>query len=166
MKGKFSVFFIILLGLLVKAQAHPYFLSVTEVHIQPQEKTFNISCSMFTEDLESAIKSIYLSNPNLHQDLGAKDVLDLIYQYITARLEISIGGKKQTYTLVGCENQEESTWCYLEGSFSTFTSPVSVVNSLLFDFLEQQTNMVHVYVGEERQSIKLNNPHKTAVFSF
>jgi hypothetical protein len=166
MNGKFTVFFLILLGLVTQTKAHPYFLSVTEVHIQPEEKTFNISCSMFTEDLESAIKSIYLTHSNLQKDLEAQQVLDLIYQYISARLEISFGEKKQSYTLVGCENQEESTWCYLEGSFSNFSSPISVSNALLFDFLEEQTNMVHMYVGEVRQSVKLNNPNKNAVFTF
>lgn len=166
MKSKFSLFFLILFALINKGYTHPYFVSITEVHINPDKKTFDISCSMFTEDLESAIKSIYITKTDLKKELGAKEVLDLIYQYINSRLIVSIGGERQNYTLVGCENQEESTWCYLEGSFSSTVKTVSISNSLLFDFLEEQTNMVHVLWNEERQSIKLNNPNKLAEFSF
>ncbi len=166
MKSKFTIFFIISLSFLIKGYAHPYFVSVTEIHIYPEKKTFEVSCSMFTEDLESAIKSLYITNTDLQKELGAKEVLDLIYKYISARFEIAIDGTPLAYTLVGCENQEESTWCYLEGKCCSVDRKVSVVNSLLFDFLEEQTNMVHVYWNEERQSTKLNNPNKVAQFSF
>ena len=121
---------------------------------------------MFTEDLESAMKSIYITKTDLQKELGAKEVLDLIYKYISARFEIALDGKKQTYTLVGCENQEESTWCYLEGACTSLDGKVTITNSLLFDFLEEQMNMVHVYWNDERKSSKLNNPNKVAAFSF
>lgn len=166
MKSKFTIFFIISLFSGYLANAHPYFVSVTEVHINSQEKTFNISCSMFTEDLESAIKSIYITNTNLQKELSANEVLDLIYKYISARLQIAIGGQWQTYTLIGCENQEESTWCYLEGFCNNMVGQITINDSLLFDFLEEQTNMVHIYWDEERKSTKLNNPNKQAEFSF
>jgi len=121
---------------------------------------------MFTEDLESALKSIYSNKSDIKKDIGVKELLDIIYKYIEARLEIKIGEEKQSYSLIGCENQEESTWCYLEGKFTSDSKTVNITNSLLFDFLEAQTNMVHVYWGEERQSTKLNNPNKTAEFVF
>lgn len=166
MKSKFSLFFLILFAFVSKGYTHPYFVSVTEVHVNTEKKTFDISCSMFTQDLESAIKSIYITKTDLQKELGAKEVLDLIYKYINSRLQISIGGQAQTYALVGCENQEESTWCYLEGNYSSTGKTVSISNSLLFDFLEEQTNMVHVIWNEERQSIKLNNPNNQADFNF
>lgn len=171
MLSKFTVFFLIGITHITHALGHglyehPYFVSITEVHINTQKKTFEISCSMFTEDLESAIKSLYVTNTDLQKELGAKEVLDVIYKYINARLEVAFDGQKQVYTLVGCENQEESTWCYLEGSCSSLNGKVSISNSLLFDFLEGQTNMVHVYWNEERQSAKLNNPKKLVEFSF
>lgn len=166
MKSKFTLFFLVVFGCLVKSYGHPYFVSVTEVHIYPDKKTFDVSCSMFTEDLETAIKSIYVTKTDLKKELGAKEVLELIYKYIAARFEIYIDNQKQSYTLLGCENLEESTWCYLEGKCSSAIGKVNISNSLLFDFLEEQTNMVHVYWNEARKSTKLNNPNKTVEFSF
>lgn len=121
---------------------------------------------MFTDDLESALKSVYSSKLDVRQNIGAQELLDMIFSYVEKRLEIKAGGEKQIYTLVGCENQEESTWCYLEGKLTDQNKNISVTNSLLFDFLEEQTNMVHVYWGEERKSSKLNNPSNLAEFSF
>jgi hypothetical protein len=166
MKSKITIFLLISLINITSGFSHPYFVSSTEVRIHPDTKTFDVSCSMFTEDLETALKSIYSNKSDIKKDIGAKELLEIIFKYIDARLEIKIGGIKQPYSLIGCENQEESTWCYLEGKFSGDSKTVGITNSILFDFLEAQTNMVHVYWGEERQSHKLNNPDKTVEFVF
>lgn len=165
MKNKFTLFLFIILSI-SHGYSHPYFVSSTEIHIHPDKKTFDVSCSMFTDDLESALKAVYSSKLDVRQNIGAQELLDMIFSYVEKRLEIKVGDEKQIYTLVGCENQEESTWCYLEGKLTSQHKNISVTNSLLFDFLEEQTNMVHVYWGEERKSSKLNNPGKVAEFSF
>ena len=150
----------------LQAYAHPYYVSTAEIHIHPEKKSFDISCSIFTEDLEAAMKSLYLTNTDLQKELDAEQMLRLIYQYMNERLELWIGGEKQTYALVGCENQEETTWCYLEGTCSTTYGKVSVIDSVLFESQTNQTNMVHVYWDDERQSTKLVNPQKQAEFYF
>jgi hypothetical protein len=166
MKNKITIFLLVALCSFTQGFSHPYFVSSTEVHIYPDKKTFDISCSMFTEDLETALKSIYSNKTDLKKNIDAKELLDMILTYIRARLELKVGGEKQTYGLVGCENQDESTWCYLEGNLTNTSAVISVSNSILFDFLPEQTNMVHVYRGEERKSTKLNNPNKLAEFVF
>lgn len=166
MTGKFAILIIILFSSILQLTAHPYFVSVTEIHVSPEKKSINISCSMFTEDLESAIKSIYSIKPDLQKQIGAAEVLDYIYQYLQKRLSVKIGGESIKYTLLGCENIEESTWAYLEGAYTSESTMVEIHNSILFDFLEEQTNMVHVYWGEERQSTKLNNPNSSQKFTF
>ncbi len=165
MKNKFTLFLFIILSI-SSGFSHPYFVSSTEIRIHPDKNSFDISCSMFTDDLESALKSIYANKLDIKKNIGAQELLDIIFTYVEKRLEIKIGGEKQIYTLVGCENQEESTWCYLEGKITNQTKNISISNSILFDFLDEQTNMVHVYWGDERQSSKLNNPAKTAEFNF
>jgi len=165
MKNKFTLFLFIIVSI-TRGFSHPYFVSSTEIRIHPDKNSFDVSCSMFTDDLESALKSIYSSKLDIKQNIGAQDLLDMIFAYVQKRIEIKIGGEKQIFTLVGCENQEESTWCYLEGKLTNNTKNITVTNSILFDFLEEQTNMVHVYWGEERKSSKLNNPSKIVEFSF
>jgi len=121
---------------------------------------------MFTDDLEAAIKKTLLTNTDLQKEITATQVLDIIYKYIQPRFDISFDANSTSYSLVGCENIEASTWCYLEGTFNSSATSIKITNSLLFDFLPEQTNMVHVYVDDERKSYKLNNPEKTTVFAF
>lgn len=166
MQYKFTIIILIFLWGTPHLYSHPYFVSVTEIHIHPKTHQVDISCSMFTEDLESAIKSIYSIQPDLQKQLGAKEMLDYIFRYIQKRLVIRIGNEALNYSMVGCENQEESTWCYLEGSYSSDAKAISGSNSILFDFLDDQTNMVHVYMDDSRQSTKLNNPKAEFTFSF
>lgn len=166
MTGRITILSIIFFVTSLRVFAHPYFVSVTEIHVNPKQQSVNISCSMFTDDLESAIKSIYRISPDLQKQLQAKEILDYIFQYLQKRLSITMGNEPLKYELVGCENIEESTWAYLEGTYSLETKSVQISNSILFDFLDEQTNMVHVYWGEERKSTKLNNPNSTYIFQF
>lgn len=165
---KYKVILLLLIGQCCASicQAHPYYVSTAEIYIHPESQTFDISCSMFTEDLESALRKLYSHKGDIKKNIGAEELLSIIDQYIQERLEIKVGGEKQIYKLIGCETQEESTWCFLEGELTKLVPSVIVTNSLLFDFLEDQTNMVHVHWGEERKSAKLNNPNKTVEFVF
>jgi len=150
----------------LQLHAHPYYVSTTEIHIHRETKTFDITCSMFTEDLEFALKKLYVTNTDLQEGITMPEILNLVNTYVNERLEIRLDGSVQKFSLLGCENENESTWCYFEGSFSQFIKEVTVTNSLLFDFLNEQTNMVHVHVGAVRKSYKLANPNKLAEFSF
>ena len=83
---------------------------------------------------------------------------------IAERLQITVAGKLVTFQLIGYEIEEEATWCYLEAASFPGTGPVVVHNKLLYDFLPEQTNLVHFYRDGERSSYKLVNPEASASF--
>jgi hypothetical protein len=91
--------------------------------------------------------------------LYSRDEIDsLISGYIHQHLKIEVNGVLLKFDFVGFELEDESTWSYLEcKNIQPFTS-VKITNTLLFDFIDGQVNMMHFYKDTDRRSTKLNQP--------
>jgi hypothetical protein len=151
-----GLFFFSLMMISAKKVAHPFFISVTEIRSDSKKQTFQVSCRMFTDDLQEALYKLYQYKTELSaQETGADAYLN---RYISERLQINVGGKYVPLTFVGYEIEEEATWCYLETTTFPGTGQAQVNNRLLYDFISGQTNLVHFYKDGVRSSSKLNNP--------
>src|SRR5215469_13639909 len=92
----FKWFSLGLLGVFLSAGRpgpHPLYISVTELKHNPKDKILEVSCKMFTNDLESALEKM----AKVHVDLSAakdKAATDkLIADYITKHLRLKLDGK-------------------------------------------------------------------------
>jgi hypothetical protein len=119
---------------------------------------------MFTDDLQEAIYKLYKAPIDLNNNDENNKLL--LSKYLSEKFGLKIGNSKIDLHLIGYENVEEATWCYLEGKFTTNSKAVSVENSLLYDFLKEQTNMIHCYFDKERKRYKLENPKSKFLFDF
>lgn len=142
--------------------AHPYYLSVTEIRSDSRQRTLNISCRMFTDDLQDALYRIHHCKTDLEKKETQCDAV--LTQYIADRLRIKFDGKPVPFRFIGYETEEEATWCYLEADVFYEKGTVEVSNRLLYDFLPEQTNLVHFYRDGQRLSYKLVNPDEMAKF--
>ena len=142
--------------------AHPFYISVTEIRSDAKAQTLNVSCRMFTDDLQEALYKLYQYKGNLEQPDAQYNAL--LEKYIAGRLQVRIGEKTVRFRFVGYETEEEATWCYLEATAFPGDGPAEVHDRLLYDFLPEQTNLVHFYRDGKRSSFKLVNPEERAVF--
>ena len=155
------LFLLLFLGSSSKT-VHPYYVSVTEIRSDSRQQSLNISCRMFTDDLQDALYKKYRYRAELSKQDGQAEAY--LQRYIAERLQNTVAGKPVTFQLIGYEIEEEATWCYLEAASFPGTGPVQVHNTLLYDFLPEQTNLVHFYRDGERSSYKLVNPEASASF--
>lgn len=158
-----SLFSISVLFLSLKPM-HPYYVSVCDVRIDSVSKSVNVSCKLFTDDLQDALYRIY-KNPvelNIQSDNQKK----MLESYFKEHFKLTIGTKAIPLKFVGYENEEEATWCYFEFNKIENFGKVMIVNTILYDFLPEQTNLIHCYYNLQRKSYKLDNPNKLAVFEF
>lgn len=121
---------------------------------------------MFTDDLEDALTKVYKQSFDLQNSTNDKNVHRILDEYVQKRFSIGVGGIIQTFTFLGFEKEDDAMWCYLESSNFKQASSITVTNSLLYDFLSDQVNVIHLYVDETRQSSRLVNPDKVAGFTF
>lgn len=145
---------------------HPYFVSVSELKHNPQSQAVEISCRIFSDDLELALKKLSPERVDVLQPKNKAQNDLLIAKYIPQHLKISINGKPVTLKYIGYELESEATWCYFEIPNIRSVKRIQIQNDLLFAEHEEQINMMHVTVNGSRKSTKLDNPKSRAEFSF
>lgn len=119
---------------------------------------------MFTDDLQNALNKLYHAKIDLLKGNATCD--SLINLYVKERLEVSVGGTTADLKFMGFEIEEEAAWCYFEAKLPSNEKTVKVTSSILYDFIESQTNFLHCYYNNERKSFKLENPNQETEFRF
>ncbi len=145
---------------------HPFYVSVTEINHNAKDKTLEISCKIFADDMEEVLKK----NNNKPVDLANAKQLNqnnqLVADYIQKRLAINVDGKNVKLSFIGFEKDKESVYCYFEVPNVPSLKKIDLSNSLLQDLNEEQINIMHMIVNGHRKSYKLDFPKKDASFSF
>lgn len=164
--------FIILLGIClecVPAHAftfHPFYISVTEMLLNSKTKSLEISCKMFAEDLEDVLKQNYKVPVDLGNDKMQATNNKLINDYISKHFSINIDSKTAALHFVGFEKENESVYCYCEVLNVPAIQKITVNNTILQDYKQEQINIMHVIVNGNRKSTKLDYPASRASFNF
>ncbi len=147
-------------------QHHPIFVSVTNIEHNAASKTLEISCKIFTDDLEIAIRKKYNTKVDL-LDVKLTPVMNkLVNDYIQNHLSIKADNNLVQLNFIGFEQQEEGIISYFEVKNISRLNKIDVVNNILYDEKPQQMEIIHVTVKGERKSSRLNNPDATASFVF
>lgn len=147
-------------------EVHPLYIAVTEITLNPSDKTLEVSCKLFADDLEQVLEK----NNHLQLDIASgKDKTSFdryIPAYVNDHLSISVDNKPVTLSYLGFEKEKESAYCYFQVENVSSVKKIDINNSLLYDYTTQQINIIHVTVNGKRQSTKLDCPDKQANFSF
>jgi hypothetical protein len=160
--------FFVLAGVvfLTGARPHPIYVSVTEMELNRKEKTLEISCKLFTDDFEKALRSSYKTPVDLINPASRAAMDKLVNAYVQAHLKITADGKLLNLKYLGYEVIEEGVFSYYESAGIDNIKNVSLFNNLLYEYNSQQMGLVHITVNGSRKSTKLNNPVDRAVVVF
>lgn len=159
-----SVGLVLLLGAGMPAK-HPLYIAVTEIKHNEKEKILEISCKIFTNDLEAVLEKIAKTKVDLAG--GNKEANDkLIDAYIERHLRLKLDGKAAVLHFVGSEKESDGTWSYFQVNDVPSVKKIEAVNDLLYDSFTQQINIMHVMVGGQRKSTRLDYPDANAEFQF
>jgi len=145
---------------------HPLYITVTEIKHNPKDKILEISCKIFTNDLEAVLEKLAKTKVDLsgEKDKAAND--RLIDEYIEKHLRLKVDGKPAGLRWVGSEKESDGTWCYFQVNDVPAVKRIDVANDLLYEAFSQQINIMHVTVGSERKSTRLDCPEANASFQF
>jgi len=145
---------------------HPFYVSVTEINENRQENTLEISCKLFTDDLENAINRPYKTHIDILKPRDTAEANKRLAAYIGAHLQLTLNGRARKAAFIGYEQEGGAIWSYLQVNGVSGIKEVAVRNDLLYELFPSQTGIVHVTVNGQRKSIRLNNPDKDARFVF
>jgi|GEM_PF-1265637 len=161
LRSFFCLFFLVLPGLFGKPW-HKYYLSMTEIEVNQTTKVLKISCRLFTDDLERSVRSQSLKG--LHPEHSALNQASL-KPYFLKHFSIWQSGKLQTSNVIGVEQDVDVTWVYIEVPYTSKSSDFRLVNTLLYDQLSEQVNLVVVKSNNSKQNFRLSYPDSLVNFS-
>jgi len=163
---KMKKIYLLFLILLLFSFKHPFYLSVTDLKYNLKTKVFEGSVKLFTNDFEKALKNELKQPVDLLHPKDPEQTKKWIEQYINKHLVIKSQANKLNLKVLGFENEEEATWTYVESSECPSPKTLEVENSLLFEVLPEQNNIVQIEMNANKQNYKLSKSEKTHVFVF
>ncbi|MEX1202423.1 MAG: DUF6702 family protein [Ferruginibacter sp.] len=148
------------------AWVHPIYVSVTEIEHNAAEKTLEVSCKIFTDDFEKVLRTEYKTPVDLINPKNKAAMDKLVNAYVQQHLKLTIDGKAISMKYLGYEIIEEGVYSYYEATGITQVKNISIFNNLLYKHTIEQMGLMHVTVGGNRKSTKLNNPESIAILNF
>lgn len=145
---------------------HDFHTSLTEINYNPASKSLEITIRVFTDDFENALMK--LSGKKVFINSTTKDQHDpLIEQYISkhfALLSPQKEAKKGEY--LGRETEADATWLYYEIPNCHAVKGYTLMNDIMQELFDDQTNLVNIIYPKEKKTIIYNAKVKTSVFPF
>ncbi len=145
---------------------HPIFISVTEIEHNAAGKTLEISCKIFTDDFETTLRKKYNGKIDLLDAKVRTSMNPIVNDYIQKHLKLIVNGRPVALQFLGFEQEEEGIVSFYEVKNIIEVKKVEVINDLLYEYMPQQMEIMHVTVKGERKSSRLNNPDSKAEFTF
>jgi hypothetical protein len=145
---------------------HPFYVSVTEINHNPKTHAVEVSCRMFYDDLERALEKDNKVPLNIVKPTDKAQLNRFINEYVKKHLSIKADGKLLNLSYVGYEIQEDGAWAYFEVKGIASVKKVEIHDDLLNAQHAEQINMLHVTIGGQRKSTKLDAPDADTSFSF
>lgn len=146
---------------------HPIHVSVTEVEYDQKDRALEVMMRVFIDDLELTLRH-HLAQPELDILRPArKDSTDrLVRDYLADHFRISLDDKAQKTTYLGHEQEGEALILYVEVKNVEKWNTITIHNDILMSTYEDQSNIVHVYVGDRVKSLRLtrNTPADRLTF--
>ena len=149
---------IALLFLFSGAALHPVYVSVTEIEHNAKENSLEISCKIFTSDLEAVLRKSNKIKVDLLAPSDKKAMENLVSNYIQQHLKISVNEKPLQLSFVGYEQNEETIQSYFQIDEVKSIKSMEVQDYILYEYKSEQMSIIHVIVDGKRRSMKLNNP--------
>lgn len=145
---------------------HPLFVSVTEIEHNAKDKTLEISCKIFTDDFEKTLRQTYKGTVDLIKPADKTAMNKLVSDYVQKHLLITADGKKTALQFVGYEQEEEGIVSFYQVNNIPSVKKIDITDNILYEYKKEQMGIIHMTVGGNRKSTKLNNPEEKASFEF
>jgi hypothetical protein len=135
---------------------HPIHVSVTEIEFDEKEKALEIMMRVFMDDLELSLQNslrrpeLDITNPENGSSTDA-----LVGEYLKKHFKIGLDGKTQKIAYLGHERESEAFIFYIEVTDVKNWETIEIQNDIIVATHDDQSNLVHVYVGEKVKSLRL-----------
>lgn len=158
-----SFFFLTLLLLPTLFAFHPFYMTVVEAEYKSSTKELGVSCKVFPDDLEEALPKI--NGKKLDMKNGNKlEVNKMLSEYFSRHLKANINGKRLPLHYLGYENDNEASYIFFNITGINQVKTLGIYCDVMYEYKEEQSNIIHIIVNGKRQSFKATAPLKEVFY--
>lgn len=152
-----KTFLILLIPLLAFTVVHKFYISVTSVEYSDQDRALQITTRVFIDDFEKLLQERYGIKGNLATKDESPQANEFIGKYLKAKFSLEINGQNVPYDFLGKKYDNDIVILYLEVPAIDFNSigTISLQNEVLMDMFEEQKNVVHFKLRNQKKSFVL-----------
>ena len=142
--------------LALAAYLHPLHVSVTEIEFDEKEKSLEIMMRVFIDDLELSLGN-KLNQPDLDliEPKNGLTIDQMTGEYLKEHFKIYLDNKLQKTTYLGHERENEAFIFYIEVKNVKKWKTIQILNNIITETHEDQSNLVHVTVRDKVRSLRL-----------
>ncbi len=144
---------------------HKYYISLTQINYIEEQKSLQLTTSVFIDDLENVLRKTY----DTMVTIGESDdqLLDSLYRnYLKNHLRVRIQGKEINLELLLAEDETDEVFFYIEGENVDTFNEMEVVNSMFISQIFEQQNIIKTSVNGKHKSLILNRQKTKAIFNY
>lgn len=145
---------------------HPFFVSMTDIKYNEQDKDLEISVRIFTDDFENVLRKYTATKVDILHPIDQDQMNQEVFNYLKGKLRIQVNGAPVQFRFIGYEEKSESIWTYLEVDNLPLPKKIKIVNTILQDLTPDQINLMQVKVMDKSQNTKLSYPDAVWEFNF
>lgn len=160
MQKLFLFVFFLIFTLSPAKDIHPYHVGSVEFNYNSKSQTFQITGKFFLDDLENALKEKYGKAVHFNDEKYKIQINDALKKYCSEYVKLKADNQTLQINYIGYEEDSESVNIFLESEVITQPKKVETAVSFLYNYFEDQMNIIHIIVGGKRQSERLNYPDR------
>lgn len=146
---------------------HPIHVSVTEIKHNEKVKAVEIISRIFIDDLELAVqKQVNEPGLDLLNPGEGRTTEKLVEAYLNEHLKVKLDGKPQVLHFLGLEREDLALLCYIEIERVSRVNKIEVLNDVIMEVHDDQSNLVHVTLNGIVKSARLMSDKPKDTFTF
>ena len=151
---------------LLAFSAHKYYLSLTQIKYNQEEKSIEIIINVFMDDIETTLNNEFDIDLQLTTKKELKDSDRYFSNYLKEKLQIKVNNKELEFNYLGKEYDGDLIYFYLEIKGIENITSLEIINQILTKEFQDQQNVVKIKVGNKKVSKILTKKNDKALLNF
>jgi hypothetical protein len=147
-----KVFLVLFFNLMAAFALHNFYVSTTSIRFVPEENLLQITTQVFLDDFESVLQQDGNNKTKMIPEIPQKEIDSLIEDYFRKNITFKAQGKTLDFNFLGKVYKSDVLVSYMELKVDSITSPFSINNTIFFDYLPNQKNIIHLKLASKRKS--------------
>lgn len=169
MKNK--IFYIALLFMMFVTMSstnvwHKFYVSVTQIDYNEKKDRIEISSRIFIDDLEKSLNHKYKTKLNLATNVENPEAKNYIIKYLKEMLNLKVNNESLDIVFLGLEYEDDVVILYLKSNFDKKITALNFKNKILLETYEEQQNIVHTNIQQQKKSFLLTKNEDIAQIKF